>query len=204
MSRESTHTRIDELLGLLSINNNRLSLHAEKLSQLDIDVLRKQCIELYEQINILAIEGRKSAKEKKPAPAPKEAEPIQPVVQKVEPVVETPEPIKEIKVKPAPKVAPKKAKAKVDDAEMKFLFQKFSSKPIESISKAISVVKKFEIQQSFFEGDSAAYKKFINALDNADSRDEAFNVYHETKKNYTWDNEDLRDEIKALMYRKFT
>ena len=62
MSRENIHSKIDELLELLSIHNGRLSLHAEKLSQLDIDVLRKQCIDLYDQVNLLALKGKIVAK----------------------------------------------------------------------------------------------------------------------------------------------
>ena len=62
MSRENIHSKIDELLELLSIHNGRLSLHAEKLSQLDIDVLRKQCIDLYDQVNLLALQGKIVAK----------------------------------------------------------------------------------------------------------------------------------------------
>ena len=62
MSRENIHSKIYELLELLSIHNGRLSLHAEKLSQLDIDVLRKQCIDLYDQVNLLALKGKIVAK----------------------------------------------------------------------------------------------------------------------------------------------
>ena len=62
MSRENIHSKIDELLELLSIHNGRLSLHAEKLSQLDKDVLRKQCIDLYYQVNLLALKGKIVAK----------------------------------------------------------------------------------------------------------------------------------------------
>ena len=59
MSREELHQRISDLLEMLTVNNNRLSLHEEKLSQLDIDVLRKHCIDLYDSVNKLAIQGKR-------------------------------------------------------------------------------------------------------------------------------------------------
>ena len=58
MSRDKIHNRIDQLLAMLSIHNSRLSLHAEKLSQLDIDVFRKHCIDLYDEVNGLALKGK--------------------------------------------------------------------------------------------------------------------------------------------------
>lgn len=201
MSRENIHSKIDELLGSISINNNRLSLHEERLSQLDIDVLRKNCIELYEHINLLALEKKqlvkkkeKKIKIKKAAAPPKKAKVKK--VEVIEPVVE------EVKIEQAKEPAASKKKPVVDE-EKSYLFQKFSSKPIKSIAKAISLVKKFEYQKSFFDGDGNAYKTFISALDNAVDREEAFMIYHDTKKKYTWENEELRDELKALMYRKF-
>lgn len=58
MSRDKIHNKIDELLGMLSIHNSRLSVHSEKLSQLDIDVFRKHCIDLYDEVNGLALKGK--------------------------------------------------------------------------------------------------------------------------------------------------
>ena len=61
MSRDKIHEKIDELLGMLSIHNSRLNLHSEKLSQLDIDVFRKHCIDLYDEVNSLALKGKLKA-----------------------------------------------------------------------------------------------------------------------------------------------
>jgi len=215
MSRDNVHDRIDELLGLLSINNNRLSLHGERLSQLDIDVLRKQCIELYEQINTLAIVGRRTKNVEtapvippvKPTPKPiVKPKPKVVVEQKPEPkpIIETPkvEPTVEVvKETPKPKKAPPKVK-KVVEAEIQSLFEKFNSKPIASIPKAISVAKRFEFQSNFFDGDFKAYNEFMGKLDNAENREAAFEVYTDYKTRLEWDNEELKDELKALMYRK--
>ena len=240
MGRDSIHDKIDELLGLLSINNNRLSLHSEGLSMLDIDVLRKQCIELYEQINKLALLPRHSKPAKSVAPPaeepPRTIEPQPPVVEKViteEPVEPTPKPIKvtqpevkkvvieeletandprevvkEYKEAPAPKPTAKtKDKEKShsrEDAEMLSLFEKFSSKPIESVAKAISVGKRFEFQSNFFDSDAKEYNTFMSLIDGAHDREEAFAIYHAYKSKFKWDNEELKDELKALMYRKFS
>ena len=83
------------------------------------------------------------------------------------------------------------------------LFEKFSSKPIDSISKAISIAKRFEFQSEFFDGDAKAYKGFIEALDSAGDREASFEIYHKYKTELKWDNEDLKDELKVLLYRKY-
>jgi hypothetical protein len=259
MGRDSIHSKIDELLGVLSINNSRLSLHSEGLSMLDIDVLRKQCIELYEQINKLALQPRAASKpsdtlvqvkqpakpiEKESAPEPPKQEVVEPTsvevipespkveipTQVVEPpmveipvpvvpevVIPTPEPISappvvdetKITSPPPQKVSSNKPKDEVkshryEDDEMKSLFEKFSSKPIESIAKAISVAKRFEFQSNFFDGEAKEYNTFMSLLDGAHDREEAFAIYHAYKSKFKWDNEDLKDELKALMYRKFS
>lgn len=222
MSRDSIHHRIDELLGLLSIHNSRLSLHTEKLSQLDIDVLRKQCIDLYDQVNMLALQGKIKIQAPEPqakvaAQAPEvvaapllEAKPEPAVVveaktasipePKVEPVVEA---IREV---PKPKKQPTHTEKKIPQSsaedEMLSLFEKFSSKPIDSVPKAISLAKRFEFQSVFFDGEPKEYNSFMAQIDGASDREAAFEIYHEYKTRLNWDNEELKDELKALMYRK--
>ncbi|MGB1037052.1 MAG: hypothetical protein ACPGYY_00260 [Bacteroidia bacterium] len=228
MSRDKVHSKIDELLGLLSIHNNRLSLHSERLSQLDIDVLRKQCIELYEEINKLALQGKIVSPEKVETPIVKqqkathvvktevevkvEEEPAaneEPAVEKIEkegpkPQIQAEPEIEQVVEKKAtpPKKKPKK-EARAEE-EMLSLFEKFSSKPIESIPRGISVAKRFEFQSEFFDGEAKEYKNFMNLLDSASDREAAFEVYHDYKNKRDWDNEDLKDELKALIYRKHT
>jgi hypothetical protein len=211
MSRDNIHNRIDELLGLLSIHNSRLSLHSEKLSQLDIDVLRKQCIDLYEQVNMLALQGKIKSKLKTEASKaaiakPARVEKSKPVEEPAtlldvvtEPIVEAPKP----KVAEVPKPQKKPAPKPVVEEEMLSLFEKFSSKPIVSIPKAISVAKRFEFQSAFFDGEPKPYNQFMSSLDAAGDRESAFEVYQEYKSRLEWDNEDLKDELKALMYRKY-
>ena len=215
MSREEIHSKIDELLQQLGLHNNRLSLHDEKLSQLDIDVMRKQCIDLYDQINHLALDKSplKTSSNESSMPEPIQKEPVvdaskeveEPV--KVEPVEVEPEPVVESQAEPAvqekPKQAPKKVSKKEED-EMISLFEKFNSKPIDNISKAISISKRFEFQNNFFDGDAQDYKSFIEAIDQAGDRESAFEIYHDYKNRLVWDNEELKDELKSLLYRKYS
>ena len=82
------------------------------------------------------------------------------------------------------------------------LFEKFSNQPIDSIPKAISLAKRFELQSEFFAGEASAYNAFMAELDGASSMDQAFQLFHAAKEKYKWENEELRDELKVLMYRK--
>ena len=83
------------------------------------------------------------------------------------------------------------------------LFEKYSNKPISSIAKGMSIAKRFEFQNVFFDGDKSGYNTFIIEIDNASNRDEAFRVYKACKVKRNWDNEELKDELKALIYRKY-
>ena len=189
MSRDKIHNRIDELLGMLSIHNSRLSLHAEKLSQLDIDVFRKHCIDLYDEVNGLALKGKLKPSENK-------------VVEKEEKTNQ------KSKTSIQEKVEKKKEEIKVnlsknDNDEMLSLFEKYSNKPISSIAKGMSIAKRFEFQNVFFDGDKSDYNSFISEIDGVSNRDEAFKIYKAYKTERNWDQEELKDELKALIYRKY-
>jgi hypothetical protein len=189
MSRDKIHNRIDELLAMLSIHNSRLSLHAEKLSQLDIDVFRKHCIDLYDEVNGLALKGKLKPSENK-------------VVEKEEKTNQ------KSKTSIQEKVEKKKEKIKVnlsknDNDEMLSLFEKYSNKPISSIAKGMSIAKRFEFQNVFFDGDKSDYNSFISEIDGVSNRDEAFKIYKAYKTERNWDQEELKDELKALIYRKY-
>jgi hypothetical protein len=189
MSRDKIHNRIDELIGMLSIHNSRLSLHAEKLSQLDIDVFRKHCIDLYDEVNGLALKGKLKPSENK-------------VVEKEEKTIQ------KSKTSIQEKVDKKKEEIKVklsknDNDEMLSLFEKYSNKPISSIAKGMSIAKRFEFQNVFFDGDKSDYNSFISEIDGVSNRDEAFKIYKAYKTERNWDQEELKDELKALIYRKY-
>ena len=215
-NRDQIHLRISDLLETLNINNNRLSLHAEELSDLDVLVMRKQCIDLYEQINLLTDYRGDTPKTEvevgehkiePPQQKPKEVE-IEETVEKIK------ESVSEENLEIKTEKIDKSAKAKdpevrsihmkhQDEAEMVSLFEKFNSKPISTISEAITISKRFEFQNNFFDGDAANYKEFIHKIDDAGDREAAFAIYHDYKKRLAWDNEDLKDELKSLLYRKY-
>ncbi len=189
MIRDKIHNKIDELLGVLSIHNSRLSLHSEELSQLDIDLFRKHCIDLYDEINGLVLKGKLESKDNKN------------IEKGIIPIENSETPAKK-------KVAKKKVdkevgQSKKDNDEMLSLFEKYSNKPILSISEGMSIVKRFEFQNVFFDGEKSDYNLFISALDDASNREEAFKIYTSYKTERNWDQEELKDELKALIYRKY-
>ena len=188
MSRDKIHEKIDELLGMLSIHNSRLSLHSEKLSQLDIDVFRKHCIDLYDEVNSLALKGK--LKDPKAEVVKEEKISVKEEKESVSQTEQNKTPVKE-------------APSKNENEEMLSLFEKYSNKPISSIAKGMSIAKRFEFQNVFFDGDKLGYNSFITEIDNASNRDEAFRVYKACKVKRNWDNEELKDELKALIYRKY-
>lgn len=85
MKRKELHSQIEVLLEKLAANNKNLSVHEGKFSQLETDLLRKQCIELYDAINQLHLANMMSRDEPKVAAEPIIAPPIEP-----EPFVEPP------------------------------------------------------------------------------------------------------------------
>jgi len=188
MSRDKIHEKIDELLGMLSIHNSRLNLHSEKLSQLDIDVFRKHCIDLYDEVNSLALKGK--LKSLKAEVAKKEK-------------ISSKEEKESVSHSEQNKVAAMEDPLKNENEEMLSLFEKYSNKPISSIAKGMSIAKRFEFQNVFFDGDKSGYNSFITEIDNASNRDEAFEIYKAYKVRGNWDQEELKDELKALIYRKY-
>lgn len=232
MSRDSIHQKINDVLTLISIHNSRLSLDTQKLSQLDIDVLRKQCIDLYDEVNKLALQGKRtstasSQQEKEPiaqvASIPKSAKKVEvpptyadtipeseikisheevPAIVSKNTATQKPEDSKSIASEKANK--PKTISTNLATDEILSLFQKFSSTPIDSIAKGMSLAKRFEFQSVFFDGNQKAYNEFIATLEDVSDREAAFEVYHAYKDKYEWENEELKDELKALIYRKYT
>jgi hypothetical protein len=78
MERKELHRKISELTELISVNNNRLFLHDDKIAQLEIDLLRKNAIELYEQINMLHIANLRLKEEAQLTRADKDSNAIAP------------------------------------------------------------------------------------------------------------------------------
>ncbi len=260
MERRHIHEKIASLTETISVNNNRLFLHDEKIAQLEIDVLRKNAIELYEQINMLHLSNLRIkgdaqlTLEKSDSIAlgetvefiAEEPEPVketvtkEPTVQADTPIAETVEPESpveekyeepEIKVVPIPEIKqpthPEKAEPpkmeentlifeiktepdstkKVDASDKKHLFEKYRTSKLESIKKAISVLKRYEYQNQLFNGDPKIYTQNIDILDQAASAEVALSLLENSwPEMYKWDEKDepLIEELKELVYRRFS
>lgn len=95
MNRKELHSQIDSLLDKLAANNTMLKMREGKFSQLETDLLRKQCIELYDAINQLHLVNMMDKNIKPDAEAIKlEVVKKEPELKKEEPKPE-PEPVKE-------------------------------------------------------------------------------------------------------------
>lgn len=259
MDRKTIHEKIAELTELININNNRLFLHDDKIAQLEIDVLRKNAIELYEQINQLHIANLKQKEEprltaaindaiavnevaKEPAINEKPAEPEVEIIEvnesllpepeiveetlpepttepEQEPVVEI-EPVEpEIMMPPADDKKPEISRNLFDEPttlktepanpakpkESDHLFEKYRKTKIDSIQKAISILKKYEYQNTLFANDNNTYKEAIEMLDKAANGQVALSLLENTwPQKYQWDEstESLVEELKELVYRR--
>lgn len=308
MDRSVIHEKIAEITELININNNRLFLHDEKIAQIEIDVLRKNAIELYEQINLLHITNLKSkaaytltdaqhdlialkedvsepetqlqqttpreieliietkkedkneGKEITSIEPPKEVIPeisASPVVEsqpeaetelensspEIEEMIPEPENIvieepvdiptsdkalnkntEENTVKEKPSSQPSdiqpelfelkttaeptsKKKSAEPAVDIKNIFEKYRTSKIDSIKKAISILKKYEFQNQLFGNDPKVYNQSIEMLDQAASAEVAISLlenswpeqYHWTEKE-----EKLVEELKELVYRRFS
>ncbi|MFM9944782.1 MAG: hypothetical protein ACKVQB_06070 [Bacteroidia bacterium] len=131
MNRKELHIQIDSLLEKLAANNTMLRTHEGRFSQLETDLLRKQCIELYDAINQLHLANMMDKNTKPVAEIPKievvkkEPEPI------IEPIIIEPIPVKveeksaidsaieKLKEFTEPKIEEIKKEEKVEEAGMK-------------------------------------------------------------------------------------
>jgi len=100
MNRESVHRKISEIIELLEVNNNRLFLHEEDLSDFDLQYLKKLTLSLYEQIDTLGLSNRDAKVQTETAPEPA---PVEDVVEEPEVQEEVEEePVQEIEESPEP------------------------------------------------------------------------------------------------------
>ena len=93
----------------------------------------------------------------------------------------------------------------LQDKENKNVFEKYRSAKIDSIKKAISILKKYEYQSALFKNDSKAYTDAIEMLDNSASGEVAISLLENSwRKQYEWGEkqENLVEELKELVYRR--
>lgn len=292
MDRRTIHEKIAEITELININNNRLFLHDDKIAQIEIDLLRKNAIELYEQINLLHITNLKaktevkltdashdlialkdesieetetySAPEKEiefivetPAKVEIKEEKIEVVPPPAEPVIATEPPSaeeveEEIAEEEIPEIIPietptKKAapaiekneentirekptslpsdiqpelfeiktvadtssknKTEKPSGDIKHIFEKYRTSKIDSIKKAISILKKYEFQNQLFGNDPKTYNQAIEMLDQAANAEVAVSLLENSwPAQYNWGEkeEKLIEELKELVFRRFS
>lgn len=292
--RSVIHEKIAEITELININNNRLFLHDDKIAQIEIDLLRKNAIELYEQINLLHITNLKSkstvvltdahhdAIALKEDAAAVNADPVSTSTPEIELIIETPqiEPVitqkeepemiewvEETPVEPEPEaiietpaeiipepipeepVTPTQVPEAVNETkkneentlkekptslpsdmqpelfeiktvfdnpsknksggtpDIKNIFEKYRTSKIDSIKKAISILKKYEFQNQLFGNDPKVYNQSIEMLDQAASAEVAISLLENSwPEQYKWTDkeEKLIEELKELVYRRFS
>jgi len=248
MNRESIHRKISEIIELLEVNNNRLFLHEEELSDFDLEYLKKLTLSLYEQIDTLGLNNRESTVQPENAPvaAPVETlvdEPEVPQDVEEEPDQEIDETAEdesneEISQEESPESesveeATSEVEDKIDETELEEeleveespvtevpdpapesdqtptqgnanLYERLRLTKIESIKRAISVSKRFELQNSLFDKSAERYNDAINALDSASSIDSANALLEELGEEFEWDMEaELVQELQTILLRRF-
>ncbi|MBI1222680.1 MAG: hypothetical protein GC180_08765 [Bacteroidetes bacterium] len=222
--RNSLHQNITHLLN--EINTLNQDMHGRNdLSVLDIDLMRKHVIDLYEQVNQLRLVMKEEVEvedmvevevEIEAAETPVEMAP--PIVEEIEKPIaesnteETPstENVEEVVQEPIEKIKEPEPKAKKEtstdshEEEPNDLASKFSNTPISDLKQAISIAKKFEMINSLFGGDVQMYSLAIHHINNLQSGDDAFTYLHQMKQERHWDEEDKNFmELANLVRRRF-
>ena len=228
MDRDKTHKKIDDLTTLIGVNNNRMYLHKERIPQLDLDLMRKNAIELYEAINQLHIQNLKDKREASLLESAEssndhevevqEATADEEVVEAPEETVQREEPVAEKPVKSSEQVIEEKKESagqkkstseKIERKSSKddkvHLIEKLSKTKIASIRKSISISKRYELQNALFNNDPAAYNDAMDLLDGASDLKSARSIIEaDLKKSHKWDDDEpLVEELINLVERKF-
>jgi len=250
MTIQELHQKIDSTLNHIQYLNSDFDQRNAEISQLELDLMRKYCIELYDLVNKMGLAAKVKNAQLKMAHTPPEketkkemvAEPqqvveekkviepestlnevvdefpkkeekkLEQVVEKVmlneTPIVETPakkvvNPIAQQDKMSSPDSQEFVKKILQSTTSNQSLFEKYKSSPISSVTKAISVLKRFEFQSALFKSDVDAYNEFIASLEHAGSLTKAVEVFHVGKRNYQWEEEALELEIMTLIYRRY-
>ena len=225
MNRRELHAKIEELSAKLR-NENQLFSEQGDLKVLDIDLLRKTTIEIYEAINMLRLAKSDQPEAVQPEPIKvKNPEPIaEPVEEAKEaPILEdakaempsesiAPEapvemeiPYEEVTIKTPPQVTKKEEKTLNQvKPEQNDLAAKYSSNRIQDLKRSISIAKKFEFINSLFKGNHENYTRSIHYINTLSKGDEAFDFLNQLRKEHKWDEEDPNYlELADLVRRRF-
>lgn len=250
MTIQELHQKIDSTLNHIQYLNSDFDQRNTEISQLELDLMRKYCIELYDLVNKMGLAAKvKNAqlkmtqtqpkkevtneevevqqqafiekKENDPEPILKDLEEdyskeeeimleieVEKVVMNETPVVETPVEKLSNPIEPQDKLSTPASQEFVKKIlqsapSNQSLFEKYKSSPISSVTKAISVLKRFEYQSALFKSDVEAYNEFVANLEHAGSLAKAVEIFHQGKRNYQWEEETLELEIMTLIYRRY-
>ncbi len=149
MNRKELHSQIDLLIERLAANNTSLKEHEGKFSQLETDLLRKQCIELYDAINQLHMVNMMD-KSSKPAidKTPKESVIKDLETSKIEKAIEPELPKEEIIKEPELKKEEPEKEAEIvtekKEEELIIRIEEQKSKPHYDPPKFVPIVEKPE------------------------------------------------------------
>lgn len=84
------------------------------------------------------------------------------------------------------------------------LYERLSHSKLDSIKKAISISKRYELQNELFQKDPNNYNESIALLDSAGSIEEAFGRFDDLKAKFKWEDEDeLVEELQTILLRRY-
>jgi len=84
------------------------------------------------------------------------------------------------------------------------LYERLRLTKIESVKRAISVSKRFEIQNALFDKNADRYNEAISQLDSAESLDAANTILNALSSEFDWDAEDeLVQELQTILLRRY-
>ncbi len=220
-NRTEHHDKIQQITAkLIELNNN--FANAAQLTSVDIELLRKYTVDLYDELLLLKPEKGITVQPNIPTPVPTI---INPVVKEESRKNVAPEPIVEEKTIPPPpteiptpieeprsnevivptvpteiKPIAKEKKEETDNSlntslqkpESEDLASKLGQTPVHDLKKAISINKKFEFISQLFGGDHEGYTKSIHHLNGLKNKDDAMTFFNHLKKENNWDEENKR------------
>lgn len=211
--------------------NTRLMTGKDGLSVLDIDLLKQQCISLYELIVKLnpstsEVPVYLPITETSPVDI-KVKEPSQPVVPnkdiilidpilveekpseiktelRPEPTLFTPEPVIEKKIEPDIIRNDISLHEKIANIKQPDVRTRLSDAKVDSLKAAINLNKKIAFVNELFKENTVEYAKAIDKLNSAIDLNEALRYFNELKHHYSWSNDhELVNDLELLIQKRF-
>lgn len=84
------------------------------------------------------------------------------------------------------------------------IYARLQHSKIDSLKKAISISKRFELQSILFKNDPDRYNEALKQLDSSDSLESAFALFDSFKLQYGWEDEnELVEELQTILLRRY-